>query len=57
MTDAKNVAAGGTPSQKHDKTKIPIEDIMWAKMRPIMHGRLVDVGDNRYSSSGQVNLP
>lgn len=42
--DAKDKAAGGTPSEKHDKTKVPMETAMWTKMRPIMHG-LADVTD------------
>ena len=35
--DAKSSAAGGIPNAKHDKTKQPMEDAMWTKMRPIMH--------------------
>ncbi|KAL5416849.1 hypothetical protein PMIN03_001914 [Paraphaeosphaeria minitans] len=36
--DAKDKAAGGIPTKKHDKTKVPMETAMWSKMRPIMHG-------------------
>ncbi|KAJ6263075.1 hypothetical protein Dda_1634 [Drechslerella dactyloides] len=36
-TDAKDKAAGGT-GRKHDKAKEPMQDAMWAKMRPLMHG-------------------
>jgi hypothetical protein len=36
--DAKDVAAGGKPAAKHDKTKVPVETAMWTKMRPVMHG-------------------
>ncbi|KAF2501204.1 hypothetical protein BU16DRAFT_450690 [Lophium mytilinum] len=36
--DAKDKAAGATPTDKHDKTKVPMETAMWTKMRPIMHG-------------------
>lgn len=36
--DAKDKAAGNTPTSKHDKTKVPMETAMWTKMRPIMHG-------------------
>ncbi|KAK6341453.1 hypothetical protein TWF696_008527 [Orbilia brochopaga] len=36
-TDAKDKAAGGT-GKKHGKTKEPLQDAMWAKMRPITHG-------------------
>ncbi|KAL9584994.1 MAG: hypothetical protein Q9203_004440 [Teloschistes exilis] len=35
--DAKTAASGGTPSEHHDKTKQPMEDAMWGKMRPVMH--------------------
>ena len=35
---------GETPGATHDKTKAPMEDAIWAKMRPIMHG-LEDVVD------------
>ncbi|EPS38100.1 hypothetical protein H072_8160 [Dactylellina haptotyla CBS 200.50] len=35
--DAKDKAAGGT-GRKHDKTKEPMQDAMWSKMRPLMHG-------------------
>ncbi|KAF2019628.1 hypothetical protein BU24DRAFT_365220 [Aaosphaeria arxii CBS 175.79] len=42
--DAKDRAAGATPTKEHDKTKVPMETAMWTKMRPIMHG-LADVTD------------
>ncbi|KAI1848461.1 hypothetical protein JX266_005767 [Neoarthrinium moseri] len=42
--DAKDIAAGGAPSPKHDKTKVPVESAMWTKMRPIMHG-VADISD------------
>ncbi|KAI0010744.1 hypothetical protein F4779DRAFT_283646 [Xylariaceae sp. FL0662B] len=42
--EAKDVAAGGRPGSKYDKTKIPVENAMWTKMRPIMHG-IADVSD------------
>jgi hypothetical protein len=42
--DAKDKAAGGTPSKEHDKTKVPMETAMWTQMRPIMHG-LADLTD------------
>lgn len=35
--DAKDSAHGGSPTSAHDKTKEPMEDAMWAKMRPVMH--------------------
>ncbi|KAL8716447.1 MAG: hypothetical protein Q9220_000354 [cf. Caloplaca sp. 1 TL-2023] len=35
--DAKTSAQGGTPNEHHDKTKQPMEEAMWGKMRPTMH--------------------
>ena len=35
-SDAKDSASGGS-KPGHDKTKQPMEDAMWTKMRPIMH--------------------
>lgn len=35
--DAKDNAGGGKNTTKHDKTKQPMEDAMWTKMRPAMH--------------------
>lgn len=35
---AKDSAAGGKPSTKHDKTKVPMETVIWTQMRPVMHG-------------------
>ncbi|TRX90568.1 hypothetical protein FHL15_008541 [Xylaria flabelliformis] len=42
--EAKDIAAGGQKGSKHDKTKIPVENAIWSKMRPIMHG-ISDVAD------------
>ncbi len=42
--DAKDSAAGGTPTTQHDKTKKPMEEAMWTKMRPAMHV-LGDIAD------------
>ncbi|KAI3337999.1 hypothetical protein F4824DRAFT_509630 [Ustulina deusta] len=42
--EAKDVAAGGHRGSKHDKTKVPVENAIWSKMRPIMHG-IADVTD------------
>lgn len=39
--DSKDSAKGGQPVTKHDKTKQPMEEVIWAKMRPAMHA----VGD------------
>ena len=35
--EAKNSTSGGTSPPAHDKTKQPMEDAMWTKMRPVMH--------------------
>ncbi|RYO96734.1 hypothetical protein DL765_011504 [Monosporascus sp. GIB2] len=35
---AKDVASGGKPGPEKDKTKAPVENTMWLKMRPVMHG-------------------
>lgn len=43
--DAKDVASGGKPGAKHDKTKVPMETAMWTKMRPVMHA-LADIADS-----------
>ena len=41
---AKQSAQGANTSAKHDKTKQPMEQAMWTKMRPIMHviGEIAD---------------
>jgi hypothetical protein len=36
--DAQASAAGGVPSEKHDKTKQPMHDAMMEKVKPIMQG-------------------
>ena len=41
---AQSSAAGGTPSKQRDKTKQPMEQAMWASMRPTMH-MLGDISD------------
>ncbi|KAI0150823.1 hypothetical protein GGR57DRAFT_471667 [Xylariaceae sp. FL1272] len=42
--EAKDMADGGQPGSKHDKTKVPVENAIWSKMRPVMHG-IGDVAD------------
>lgn len=37
VADSKDSASGGQPVAKHDKTKQPMEDAIWTKMRPAMH--------------------
>lgn len=41
LADAANSAGGGLTEPHHDKTKAPMEEAIWAKMRPAMHA----VGD------------
>lgn len=36
--DAKTSAAGDASGTKHDKTKKPMEEVMWTQIRPVMHG-------------------
>ena len=42
--DSQTTAAGGKAGANHDKTKQPMEEAMWTKMRPIMH-TVGDVAD------------
>lgn len=44
VADLQDSASGGIPSTKHDKTKKPMSDAVWQKMRPIMHilGEITD---------------
>ena len=44
VADATASASGGTTDVAHDKTKQPMEDAIWAKMRPVMHA-LGDISD------------
>lgn len=44
LADASASASGGQTDPHHDKTKQPMEDAIWAKMRPAMHV-LGDVAD------------
>ena len=34
--DAQTAVAGRSPTNEHDRTKQPMEDAMWTKMRPFM---------------------
>ncbi|GAA95722.1 hypothetical protein E5Q_02379 [Mixia osmundae IAM 14324] len=43
-TDAKKIAQGDKVSKKSDKTKEPVQEAMWTKMRPIMHA-IGDIAD------------
>jgi len=42
--NAREKANGGKATAHQDKTKVPMENAMWTKMRPIMHG-IADVSD------------
>ena len=42
--EAKGKADGGKTGDVHDKTKVPVQDAMWAKTRPVMR-TLGDVAD------------
>lgn len=37
LADAASSASGGQPGAHQDKTKEPMEQAIWAKMRPVMH--------------------
>ncbi|PSK55853.1 hypothetical protein B9Z65_4731 [Elsinoe australis] len=43
-SSARVKVAGGKAGADHDKAKVPVENAMWTKMRPIMHG-IADVSD------------
>ena len=55
--EAKAAAAGGQPNPTHDKTKQPMEQAMWTKMRPIMHviGDIAD-GWERFAKYGYFSI-
>ena len=44
VSDARVNAAGGNAGVTADKTKVPMENAMWNKMRPVMHG-IADFAD------------
>lgn len=44
VADARVNAAGGSAGVAADKTKVPMENAMWNKMRPVMHS-IADVAD------------
>lgn len=54
--EAKDSAGGGTPNVHHDKTKQPVEDAMWSKMRPIMHV-IGDIADGWERFAKSVSVP
>ena len=56
--EAKVSAQGGDPSVQHDKTKQPMEDLMWKRMRPIMHviGDIAD-GWERFANALSPTKP
>lgn len=54
--EAKDSAGGGTLNFHHDKTKEPLEDAMWSKMRPIMHV-IGDIADGWERFAKYVSVP
>ena len=56
--DAKASAQGAKPNAAHDKTKQPMEDAMWSKMRPVMHivGDIAD-GWERFANALSPTSP
>ncbi|KAL9101654.1 MAG: hypothetical protein Q9163_003110 [Psora crenata] len=56
--EAKVSVKGADPSVHHDKTKQPMEDVMWKKMRPVMHiiGDLAD-GWERFANALSPTKP
>ncbi len=55
LADANKKVHGGKPDEKHDKTKQPMEEVVWGKMRPIMH-TLADIADG-YERFGNALSP
>ncbi|EED19877.1 conserved hypothetical protein [Talaromyces stipitatus ATCC 10500] len=53
--DLQDSAGGGIPSTKHDKTKKPMSDAVWTKMKPVMH-ILGDITDT-YERFGNALSP
>ncbi|KAK0513106.1 hypothetical protein JMJ35_004092 [Cladonia borealis] len=55
---AKQSAQGANPTAKHDKTKQPMEQAMWTKMRPIMHvvGEIADTWE-RFANALSPTAP
>lgn len=47
IAEAKDLANGEEPGSKRDKTKVPVEKMIWLKMRPLMHG-MADMVDTWY---------
>ena len=56
--DASASAGGADTSHAHDKTKLPMEDAMWTKMRPAMHiiGDIAD-GWERFANALSPTSP
>lgn len=56
--DLQGSASGEIPSTKHDKTKKPMSDAVWQKMKPVMH-ILGDVTDTyeRFGKYVQPHFP
>ncbi|SPQ24376.1 16c37585-e81e-4bd5-aa74-8d25213f239d [Thermothielavioides terrestris] len=56
--DAKDVASGGKTGAMQDKTKVPMETMMWNKMRPIMHtlGTIADTWERLANALSPIPL-
>ncbi|KAH6623155.1 hypothetical protein F5144DRAFT_550738 [Chaetomium tenue] len=56
--DAKDKASGRKTGSKHDKTKVPIETVIWTKMRPIMHtlGTIADTWERLANALSPIPL-
>ncbi|KAL2166188.1 hypothetical protein VTG60DRAFT_3148 [Thermothelomyces hinnuleus] len=56
--DARDEAGGEETGPKHDKTKVPMETVMWNKMRPVMHtiGTVADTWERLANALSTIPL-
>ncbi|KAL2174051.1 uncharacterized protein P884DRAFT_210039 [Thermothelomyces heterothallicus CBS 202.75] len=56
--DARDKAVGEETGGKHDKTKVPMETVMWNKMRPVMHtiGTVADTWERLANALSPIPL-
>ncbi|AEO59658.1 hypothetical protein MYCTH_103671 [Thermothelomyces thermophilus ATCC 42464] len=56
--DARDKAGGEETGAKHDKTKVPMEKVMWNKMRPVMHtiGTVADTWERLANALSPIPL-
>ncbi|KAL2192559.1 hypothetical protein P885DRAFT_47399 [Corynascus similis CBS 632.67] len=56
--DARDKAGGEETGTKHDKTKVPVETVMWNKMRPVMHsiGTVADTWERLANALSPIPL-